>query len=236
MNLPTIVTLGRVALAPVVGWLAFSPDWSWRATGFCLFVVAAVSDYIDGTLARTRNEVTDAGKLLDPLADKLLLACTLGAMYVLQAPPSETLVRSIAGIADAGRLPFLLVIGDTSIAIGLPFVVVAIVIGRELLMTAFRQLASRRGVMIAAIGPAKWKTGFQSVWVGAAYCWFATSTLARAEGWGNEPLWHSWALFNAFVGTVTMVAAVALTLWSLWLYGRKYGAAVFAARRAPASP
>ena len=236
MNLPTIVTIGRVALAPVIGWLALSPDWTWRASAFCLFVAAAVSDYIDGTLARTRNEVTDLGRMLDPLADKLLLVCTLGAMYVLQAPASETFVRTATGIAGAGRFPFLLVIGDASIAIGLPFVLVAIVIGRELLMTAFRQLASRRGVMIDAIGPAKWKTGFQSVWVGAAYCWFATSTLARAEGWENEPVWHSWALFNAFVGTITMVAAVALTLWSLWLYARKYGAAVFAARRATTSP
>ena len=234
MNLPTIVTLGRVALAPVVGFLAFSPDWSWRMAGFCLFVAAAVSDYIDGTLARRRNQVTDFGKLLDPLADKLLLVCTLGAMYVLQAPASEPFVRAASGLADAGRLPFMLDVGSTHLAIGLPFVLVAIVIGREVLMTLFRQVAARRGVLIAAIGPAKWKTGFQSVWAGAAYFWFATFTLVRTHGWEDEFLWRAWAAFNAFVGTVTMASAVALTLWSLWLYARRYGPAVYSAWRTPA--
>ena len=48
-------------------------------------------------------------------------------------------------------------------------------------MTVFRQLAARRGVVIAAIGPAKWKTGFQSTWVGSAYFWFFAATLAAAR-------------------------------------------------------
>ena len=43
----------------------------------------------------------------------------------------------------------------------------AIVLGRELFMTVFRQFAARRGVVIAAIGPAKWKTGLQLVWIGS---------------------------------------------------------------------
>ena len=236
MNLPTVVTLGRVALAPLVAWLAFSPDWSWRAAGFCLFVVAAVSDYIDGTLARRRNEVTDVGKLLDPLADKLLLVCTLGAMYVLQAPATESLARALAWLPDAGRFPYRFDIAGTTFGIGLPLVVVAIVIGREVLMTVFRQFAAHRGVLIAAIGPAKWKTAFQSIWAGAAFCWFSALSLARTHGWEAEPAWRAWAVFNSLVGVVAMVAAVALTLWSLWLYARRYGATVHAAPRPSASP
>ena len=100
------------------------------------------------------------------------------------------------------------------------------VLGRELFMTVFRQAAARRGVIIAAIGPAKWKTGFQSTWVGAAYFWFFAATLAADQGWTGTP-WRLFAHFNGLVVTVTMVAATALTLYSLWLYLRDYGWAVW---------
>jgi hypothetical protein len=86
----------------------------------------------------------------------------------------------------------------------------------------FRQLAARRGVVIAAIGPAKWKTGFQSVWVGSAYFWFFAATLAAKAGW-QSPAWKGFAYFNALVGTFTMAAAVFLTLYSLVLYMKRYG-------------
>lgn len=225
MNLPTTITLGRICLAPIVAWLSLVPEWEARAAGFCLFVVAAVSDYIDGELARQRNEVTTVGKLLDPLADKLLLFCTLVPMYLLQGPASDPWPAR-SGLEDARHLPFELGWSDP-LSIPLPFIVPAVVIGRELLMTAFRQLAARRGIVIEAIGPAKWKTGFQSVWVGAAYVWFSALTLARAEGWGPAVPWRAFANFNGVVGTISMIGAVLLTVWSLWLYARRYGAAVF---------
>ncbi|HMA22286.1 MAG TPA: CDP-alcohol phosphatidyltransferase family protein, partial [Gemmatimonadaceae bacterium] len=106
--------------------------------------------------------------------------------------------------------------------VGLPWWVVVIVLGRELFMTIFRQLAARRGVVIAAIGPAKWKTGFQSVWVGSAYFWFFAATLAAKAGWQSSA-WKGFAYFNALVGTFTMAAAVFLTLYSLVLYMKRYG-------------
>jgi hypothetical protein len=77
-------------------------------------------------------------------------------------------------------------------------------------------------VVIAAIGPAKLKTGFQSTWVGAAYFWFFAATLAQVRNFQN-PAWHWWAWFNGTVGVVTMVVAVILTLYSLWLYVARYG-------------
>jgi hypothetical protein len=89
-------------------------------------------------------------------------------------------------------------------------------------MTIFRQAAARRGVVIAAIGPAKWKTGFQSVWVGAAYFWFFAATLAARRGW-DTPAWNGFAMFNGIVGVLTMVGAVVLTLYSLVLYLRTFG-------------
>jgi CDP-diacylglycerol---glycerol-3-phosphate 3-phosphatidyltransferase len=75
--------------------------------------------------------------------------------------------------------------------------------------------------VISAIGPAKWKTGFQSVWVGSAYFWFFAATLAASRSWQNSA-WTSFAYFNGIVGTVTMTAAVFLTIYSLALYMMRY--------------
>jgi hypothetical protein len=101
-----------------------------------------------------------------------------------------------------------------------------VVLGREAFMTVFRQVAARRGLVIAAIGPAKWKTAFQSIWLGAAYFWFFAITLATHQGWLDQSAWRAFAFFNGFVGVASMVGAVALTVYSLWLYLRRYGAQV----------
>lgn len=222
MNLPNTITVGRILAAPFIAALPFIASPSARLVAFLLYVVAAVTDYYDGMLARTRNLITDLGRLLDPLADKLLLFATLIPMFVLMAPVNDALVPTRAQSIDAARLQFITPFGK----VGLPWWIVVIVIGREIFMTIFRHAAARRGVVISAIGPAKWKTGFQSVWVGSAYFWFFAATLARAEGW-TSAAWSAFANFNGLVGTVTMIASVFLTLYSLVLYLRRY-AVVFA--------
>ena len=80
MNLPNAITVGRIAASPLVGWLPLTPSATYRAVAFVLFVVLAVSDYWDGRLARSRNSITDLGKQLDPLADKLFLVVTMVPM------------------------------------------------------------------------------------------------------------------------------------------------------------
>ena len=222
MNLPNTITAGRILAAPFIAALPFINSPGARLTAFVLYIVAAVTDYFDGKLARTRNLITDLGRLLDPLADKLLLFATLIPMFVLMAAPNDPFIPTRAESMDAGRLPFLTPFGPVE----LPWWVVAIVIGREIFMTVFRQAAARRGVVISAIGPAKWKTGFQSVWVGSAYFWFFAATLASNHGW-NSSAWRAFAYFNGIVGTVTMVISVVLTVYSLALYLRRY-AGVFA--------
>ncbi len=202
MNLPNAITVARITAAPVLVVLALAPWWEMRALAFVLLVVAAVTDYYDGKLARSRNLVTDLGRLLDPLADKLLLVAAFVPMLALF--PSE---------------PFQTPIGP----VGLPAWVVIVVVGRELFMTVFRQAAARRGVIIAAIGPAKWKTGVQWTWVGTAFFWFAAATAATRYGWTGATLWHAAAEFIGTVGLVTMTGAVALTLYSLVVYLRRYG-------------
>jgi CDP-diacylglycerol---glycerol-3-phosphate 3-phosphatidyltransferase len=222
MNLPNTITAGRILAAPFIAALPFIASPGARLMAFVLYIIAAVTDYYDGKLARTRNLITDLGRLLDPIADKLLLFATLIPMFVLMAPSNDPLIPTRAESIDAGRLPFLTPWGP----VGLAWWVVAIVIGREVFMTIFRQAAARRGVVISAIGPAKWKTGFQSVWVGSAYFWFFAATLAIARGWQNST-WRAFAYFNGIVGTITMVVSVVLTIYSLVLYLRRY-ARVFA--------
>jgi phosphatidylglycerophosphate synthase len=217
LNLPNTITFGRILAAPFIAALPFIASPGARLIAFVLYIVAAVTDYYDGYLARTRNLITDLGRLLDPLADKLLLFATLIPMFVLMAPPSDPLVPTRAESIDAARLQFVTPFGN----VGLPWWIVAIVIGREIFMTIFRQAAARRGVVISAIGSAKWKTGFQSVWVGSAYFWFFAVTLARAQGWTSVG-WGAFALFNGIVGTITMIASVLLAIYSLAVYVRRY--------------
>jgi CDP-diacylglycerol--glycerol-3-phosphate 3-phosphatidyltransferase len=217
LNLPNAITIGRILIAPLIAALPFIDSPHARLGAFVIYIVAAISDYYDGMLARTRDLVTDLGRLLDPLADKLLLFATLIPMYVLMSPVTETFAPTRESLGTAHGFAFRTPFGP----VGLPWWVVAVVLGRELFMTVFRQLAARRGVVIAAIGPAKWKTGFQSVWVGSAYFWFFAATVAARNRWDSS-LWHGFAWFNAVVGIVTMSAAVFLTLYSLLLYIKRY--------------
>jgi CDP-diacylglycerol---glycerol-3-phosphate 3-phosphatidyltransferase len=233
MNLPNTLTVGRIAISPLVALLPFADSWVLRFVAFALFIFVAVTDYWDGKLARSRNLVTRLGTLLDPLADKLLLLATFVPMFVLAgngwdpsllSPHRVPLVDGVlgpmgrGGSTHAAAFPFTV----PGLTIGLPWWILAIVLGRELFMTVFRQMAARRGVVIGAIGPAKVKTGFQWTWVGIAYFWFGAATLAASQQW-TSPLWRAFAYFNGIAGVVTMGMAVALTLWSMWLYLRRYG-------------
>ena len=222
MNLPNAITSARIAVAPLIALLPMMSSPGWRLAAFVLYIVAAVTDYWDGHLARTRNLVTNLGRLLDPLADKLLLVATFIPMYLLQGARAGW--EPLGGLAGDAAFAFVTPLGR----VGLPWWVAAVVVGREAFMTGFRQLAARRGVIISAIGPAKWKTGFQSTWVGAAYFWFFALTLAEGRGWAGGA-WTAFAYFNGIVGVVSMTAAVAMTVYSLGLYLQRYGG-VFRAR------
>ena len=231
MNLPNSITIGRIAIMPLIAYLPFVPSATWRMVGFWLFIIAAVTDYYDGKLARTRNAITDLGRLLDPLADKLLLLGTMLPMYVLMAPERHPALPFLENVPGAAQFPFVTPVGD----IPLPWWIIAVVLGRELVMTIFRQIAARRGLIIAAIGPAKWKMGFQCTWIGAAYFWFSAATAARNRGWSGTA-WNVFAHFNGIVGTITMIAAFVLTLMSLWMYFRRYGYIMWSRQPATATP
>lgn len=89
LNWANRVTIARAAFIPVVVvvMLARLPNWGpWWAAG--LFTLLAATDAVDGYLARSRNEVTNFGKLIDPLADKLLVTAALVSLVELGSLPA----------------------------------------------------------------------------------------------------------------------------------------------------
>jgi phosphatidylglycerophosphate synthase len=226
VNLPNALTIGRIVATPLLMILPLTNSAAARLAAFVLFLVAAITDYYDGVLARTRNLITDLGKILDPLADKLLLIGTFVPMFYLQAPASDPVMQLIGAHRDElSYYPFVISMLGAEFRVPFYWWVAVIVLGRELAMTIMRQVAARRGTYIAAIGPAKLKTVFQLIWVGAAYFWFFVGTVdvidvRASNGWGFlENL-------AGVVGTVTMVASVALTLYTLGIYIVRFGPAL----------
>jgi CDP-diacylglycerol--glycerol-3-phosphate 3-phosphatidyltransferase len=225
VNLPNAISAARIAVSPLIALLPLVPSPLWRAVAFALYIVSAVSDYFDGWFARTRGMVTDLGKILDPLADKLLLVATFVPMIVLQGPAADPLARFVAGslrISSDGAFAFPFITWFGTFA--LPWWVVTVVLGREIFMTIFRQLASRKGVVIAANYPAKVKAVMQYIWVGAAYFWFGMQTLAERNHIDGQPIWNLVTQLVGTIGVVTMCLAVGLSIASFANYLRRYAA------------
>lgn len=201
MNVPNAISVARIAACPVISWLALSPGVVHRYAAFVLFVVAALSDVWDGHLARKHGWITDTGKLLDPVADKLLLASTFIPFYFITRRPEEV-----------GAIPWWGV---------MPVWVLAVIFGRELFMTVFRGYAARRGVVIAAGKSGKHKALMQNFFIGGLLFWYAIMSTAAARDWSGA-VWNVWRHFNsAWVG-IMLAVAVALTVFSmadyLWRY------------------
>ncbi len=93
MNLPNALTLGRIFLIPfVVVVLLTRQMHNWAFWGSGLFLAAALTDLFDGYLARRRKQVTTLGRLLDPIADKLLISSALISLVQLRIAPAWMVV------------------------------------------------------------------------------------------------------------------------------------------------
>ena len=83
INLPNALTIFRILALPFCAYALFKnggDDDSWRIIAFTLFFIVGLSDILDGRIARSRNQITEFGKLLDPIADKAMLAtASIGA-------------------------------------------------------------------------------------------------------------------------------------------------------------
>ena len=174
LNTPTILTLGRVAVIPVVLGL-FYVDWSQaRHAAALLFMAAAFTDWLDGYLARAWNQTSNFGAFLDPVADKLLVAVAL--VMLLRDDP-----RSVMGV------------------------LVAIIIGREITISALREwlaeLGQRARVAVGMLG--KLKTVAQMTAIGL---------MLWQTPLGPIPVYQ--------IGYVLLFLAAALTIWSMIQYMR----------------
>ncbi len=87
MTLPNWVTLSRLLVLPVLLYCLHNPTSQTRSLGLAIFLVAAMTDWVDGYLARKLNQVTELGKFLDPLVDKLLVMAPLLALIQLGQVP-----------------------------------------------------------------------------------------------------------------------------------------------------
>lgn len=141
MSLPNIFTLSRVPLMFIIVALLYA-EWTGSASlTFVLFVIAGVTDFLDGYLARKRNQVSNFGILMDAVTDKVLL---LGIMIAL---------------VDLGRIPLL--------KEPLPVFLVLLIMGREFLITGIRLVAASKGVVVSADKGGKQKTVTQILAVGS---------------------------------------------------------------------
>jgi len=197
-TLPNVITLARILVTPVIALLPFIEGYWPKLIALVVFIIATVSDVWDGWLARSRNLVTDLGKLLDPIADKLLLLATLIPIYWISQER-----RDLYGIPVWGSIPLW---------------VCVLLLGREFAMTGFRWYAKRRGVVIAAGRSGKLKTTFQSIFIGATIAWFAFRDALRPLGWENRPFARSWNQFHGGFVAVTLAVALFLTLYSFGVY------------------
>ena len=138
MNLPNKLTLLRIAMIPVFVALFYL---SVIPFNFCIagavFALAAFTDFLDGHIARKYNLVTDFGKFLDPIADKVLVST---ALIIMLVPPvgSQILSAFVPDFVGA--------------------VCVAIILARELIISGFRLVAANKGMVIAADKSGKIKT------------------------------------------------------------------------------
>jgi CDP-diacylglycerol--glycerol-3-phosphate 3-phosphatidyltransferase len=185
-NVPNTITMLRIAVVPV---LFFIP-WALSETGstfmaWC-FIVAASSDLLDGYLARRAGEVTRIGKLLDPLADKLLV--------------STALVMLLA----AGRLEGIW-----------PGLMVVVILGRELAVTGLRGIASTQGRVMAASWQGKLKAVTQNLAVGALLFHHETLGLPAHEVGvtlltvaAALTLWSGYGYFAQYFGNNDTAAAM----------------------------
>jgi cardiolipin synthase len=130
-DLPNLLTLSRIAAIPLLVLLA-ALRTPWGDVGACLvFSLAAITDYFDGKIARQRQSISGFGRMLDPIADKLLVAAAL---------------MMLAGL---GRLP------------GLSLYPAILIMLREILVSGLREYLAELRIGLPVTKLAKWKTGFQ---------------------------------------------------------------------------
>jgi len=163
-SLPNILTLSRIAAIPLLLALIYvdTPLFRWLALGG--YVMACVTDYFDGYLARHMKQISPLGRFLDPIADKLLIA-SLIVMLVA--------TRSIAGLE---MIPAI------------------VILAREILVSGLREYLAEIKVSVPVTKLAKWKTGIQMLALGFLIVGDAGPAAIPVHTIGEVGLWIAGAL------------------------------------------
>jgi cardiolipin synthase len=132
-TIPNIITFIRIFLIPVILFLLFSENPNIVLIAGLLFIVSSVSDYFDGYLARTLNQSSKLGTLLDPIADKLLIASVI------------------------------VVLVDTGVISNIHVVPAIIILLREIAISGLREFLAKLNTDMPVSKLAKYKTTFQMV-------------------------------------------------------------------------
>jgi cardiolipin synthase (CMP-forming) len=132
-HLPNFLTLGRIALVPILVMAFFLPLPAGRWIALTIFLIAAITDYADGIIARARNAESRLGQMLDPIADKLLVAVTLMMLVYMSD------IR------------------------GLVLVPALIILAREIMVSGLREFLATIAVHVPVTGIAKFKTAVQVI-------------------------------------------------------------------------
>lgn len=178
-SLPNILTYGRIVAVPVlVAFLFFSDGPAARWVAFAIFVAASITDWLDGYLARIWEQQSALGRMLDPIADKLLVGATL-----------------------------LMLVYDRTI-MGWSILAAVIILSREILVSGLREFLAELNVKVHVTQLAKWKTTAQFVALALLLAGPAASAvIPDAALLGTAILWVS-ALLTLYTGYDYLKAAV----------------------------
>ena len=136
-NLPNLLTYGRVVAVPAVAGCLFAPDDArMRWLALSIFVLAAITDFFDGYLARVWNQQSSLGRMLDPIADKLLVAASLLMLVADRTVTSWSIWAAI------------------------------VILCREILVSGLREFLAELRVSVPVTRVAKWKTTAQLTAIG----------------------------------------------------------------------
>src|SRR6201992_3688964 len=141
--LPNALTILRIVLVPVFAVAFVMPGDAARLVAFLVFVIAGVSDWLDGFAARKLKAGSDFGRMLDPIADKVLVAVALMMLVVEGTLPSHT--------PTTGALSLL------------RLVPALIILSREILVSGLREFLASTRVKVAVTTIAKFKTAVQMI-------------------------------------------------------------------------
>jgi len=167
-NLPNILTISRIAVIPLIFISIYINSFLWAMIAGALFIAASITDYLDGYLARAWNETSAFGRLLDPIADKLLVGTALVVIMTKTYVPE----------GGVGLLHYYS-IGWWGIAKFLTITAAFVILCREILVSGLREFLREVNVGLPVTKLAKWKTGFQmtalsmmlfrELWIGWGY-------------------------------------------------------------------